>query len=80
MRSTSRARRGSQLPRRTANAQSTILWEFTDANDADLGFTFSQPSIVKSHDTSAGGTGRWVVAFGNGYNSTLDRWRRQHDR
>jgi len=54
----------------TSNAQATILWEFTDADDADLGYTFSQPSIVKSHDTSAGGTGRWVVAFGNGYNST----------
>jgi type IV pilus assembly protein PilY1 len=54
-----------------ANAQDTILWEFTEADDADLGFTFSQPSIVKSHDTTAGGTGRWVVAFGNGYNSTL---------
>jgi type IV pilus assembly protein PilY1 len=54
-----------------ANAPATILWELTDADDADLGFTFSQPAIVKSHDTSAGGTGRWVVAFGNGYNSTL---------
>jgi len=54
----------------TTNAPATILWEFTDANDADLGFTFSQPSIVKSHDTTAGGTGRWVVGFGNGYNST----------
>jgi type IV pilus assembly protein PilY1 len=54
-----------------ANAQDTILWEFTDVDDADLGLTFSQPSIVKSHDTTAGGTGRWVVAFGNGYNSTL---------
>ena len=53
------------------NPASTILWEFTDANDADLGFTYSQPSIVKSHDTTAGGTGRWVVAFGNGYNSTF---------
>ena len=55
----------------TTNAQATILWELTDADDADLGFTFSQPSIVKSHDTTAGGTGRWIVAFGNGYNSTL---------
>ena len=54
----------------TTNAQATILWELTDADDADLGYTFSQPSIVKSHDTTAGGTGRWVVAFGNGYNST----------
>lgn len=56
----------------TTNPASTILWEFTDANDADLGFTYSQPSIVKSHDTQAGTTtGRWVVAFGNGYNSTF---------
>lgn len=55
----------------TGNPASTILWEFTDANDADLGFTFAQPSIVKSHDTQGGtSTGRWVVAFGNGYNST----------
>lgn len=54
----------------TTNAPATILWELTDADDADLGYTFSQPSVVKTHDTSAGGTGRWVVAFGNGYNST----------
>ena len=54
----------------TTNAPATILWELTDADDADLGYTFSQPSIVKTHDTSGGGTGRWVVAFGNGYNST----------
>jgi type IV pilus assembly protein PilY1 len=54
----------------TANAQNTILWEVTDATEPDLGYTFSQPSIVKSHDTTSGGTGRWVVAFGNGYNST----------
>jgi type IV pilus assembly protein PilY1 len=53
----------------TTNAPATILWEFTDADDADLGYTFSQPAIVKSHDTTAGGTGRWVVGFGNGYNS-----------
>ena len=52
------------------NAANTILWEFTESNDADLGYTFSQPAIFKSHDTSAG-TGRWVVGFGNGYNSTL---------
>jgi type IV pilus assembly protein PilY1 len=54
----------------STNAANTILWEFTDANDADLGYTFSQPAIFKSHDTSSG-NGRWVVGFGNGYNSTL---------
>ena len=44
-------------------SSSSVLWEFTDANDADLGFTFSQPSIVRLHN------GRWAAVFGNGYNS-----------
>lgn len=48
----------------TSNPQSAVMWEFTDANDADLGFTFSQPTIARL----AGN--RWVAVFGNGYNST----------
>jgi len=43
---------------------STVLWEFTDADDADLGFTFSQPSIVRMAN------GRWAAIIGNGYNNT----------
>jgi type IV pilus assembly protein PilY1 len=44
-------------------------WEFTDADDADLGYTFSRPAIIKVRD----GTGTaWVAAFGNGYNNTED--------
>jgi type IV pilus assembly protein PilY1 len=42
------------------------LWEFTDGNDPDLGYTFSQPSIIRVRD----GGYRWVAVFGNGYNST----------
>jgi type IV pilus assembly protein PilY1 len=57
-----------------------VLWEFTDQNpgciatanrkaDCDLGYTFSQPVIVRVRD----GTGsRWVAIFGNGYNNTAD--------
>ena len=41
-----------------------LLWEFTNANDADLGYTFSRPAIVKMHD------GKWAAIFGNGYNSS----------
>jgi type IV pilus assembly protein PilY1 len=46
-----------------------VLWEFprtgTDPGDiADLGYSYSRPSIVKSNDAD-----RWVVIFGNGYNS-----------
>ncbi len=46
------------------NADNLVLWEFTDANDPDLGYTFSQPSIVKMHN------GKWAAVFGNGYNNT----------
>ncbi|GAB4256807.1 MAG: PilC/PilY family type IV pilus protein [Methylomicrobium sp.] len=40
-----------------------VLWEFTDRQDADLGYTFAQPSIARLHD------GSWAVIVGNGYNS-----------
>ncbi|MBS0418892.1 MAG: hypothetical protein JSR66_14345 [Proteobacteria bacterium] len=42
-----------------------VMWEFTSAQDADLGYTFSRPAIVKSHNS-----GGWVAIFGNGYNGT----------
>lgn len=51
----------------TAFAESntnTVLWEFTDADDADLGYTFSQPAIVRMAN------GRWAAVIGNGYNNT----------
>jgi len=49
-----------------ANADQIVLWEFTDADDADLGFTYGPAVIVKTHDV-----GRWAVIFGNGYNNTV---------
>ncbi len=48
-----------------ANAASIFLWEFTDADDADLGFTYSQPAIVRLQN------GTWAAVFGNGYNNTV---------
>ncbi len=42
---------------------STVLWEFTSADDPDLGNTYSQPVIVKLNN------GRWAAIVGNGYNS-----------
>lgn len=48
-----------------ANADDISLWEFTDADDADLGFTYGRPSIVRLAN------GDWGAVFGNGYNSTL---------
>jgi type IV pilus assembly protein PilY1 len=47
-----------------SNAANRVLWEFTDADDKDLGYSFSQPSIVKMAN------GRWAAVFGNGYNNS----------
>ena len=41
-----------------------VLWEFTDANDGDLGYTLSEPTIVRMAN------GEWAAIIGNGYNST----------
>jgi type IV pilus assembly protein PilY1 len=45
-------------------AASNALWEFSDSDDADLGYTFSKPVVRKLND------GNWYVMFGNGYNNT----------
>jgi type IV pilus assembly protein PilY1 len=47
-----------------SNAAKLALWEFSDADDADLGYTFSQPSIVRMAN------GKWAAVFGNGYNNS----------
>ena len=41
-----------------------MLWEFTDADDADLGLTFAKPTIVKMNND------KWAVIIGNGYNNS----------
>jgi type IV pilus assembly protein PilY1 len=58
-----------------AEAAGNIMWEFTEADDggvnsSDLGYTFSQPLIAMSNAEDGSGNKRWVVIFGNGYNST----------
>ncbi|WP_157995399.1 pilus assembly protein [Peristeroidobacter soli] len=55
----------SALTSAEANAGSIHLWEFTDENDRDLGYTYSQPAIVRLKD------GSWAAVFGNGYNNTV---------
>jgi hypothetical protein len=44
---------------------SNVLWEFDDSDDADLGYTFSQPNVVRLKN------GSWGAIFGNGYNNTV---------
>jgi len=49
----------------SALGASSVLWEFTDKDDADLGYTFSVPAIAKTRND------KWVAIFGNGYNNTV---------
>jgi len=42
-----------------------FLWQYSDENDVDLGYTYSRPSIVRMHN------GKWAAVFGNGYNNTV---------
>ncbi len=48
------------------NAANVVMWEFTNATDNDLGYTFSQPQVGVTND------GEWVAIFGNGYNHSGD--------
>mgnify|MGYP000091353968 CR=1 FL=1 len=45
------------------NANEIFLWEFSDRDDADMGYSYSAPQLAKLEN------GRWVAVFGNGYNS-----------
>lgn len=42
-----------------------VMWEFSDADDSDLGYTYSRPNVVRLAN------GDWGVIFGNGYNNTV---------
>ena len=64
-----------------SGAANTVLWEFTEADDADVGHAFNLPpvhSVTKQAKQivrvcTSGGTpctgGAWAVILGNGYNS-----------
>jgi len=49
-----------------AKAGNVVLWEFTNSDDPDLGFTYSRPQIGMTN------AGTWVAIFGNGYNDIGD--------
>lgn len=46
------------------NAADILLWEFTEADDEELGFTLSEPTIVMMNN------GEWAAIVGSGYNDT----------
>ncbi|MDQ7091092.1 MAG: PilC/PilY family type IV pilus protein [Methylococcales bacterium] len=55
-----------QFTQTASHADKLVLWEFDEEDDADMGYTFSKPSIVLMNN------GRWAAVFGNGYNSSGD--------
>ncbi|HSW13322.1 MAG TPA: PilC/PilY family type IV pilus protein [Solimonas sp.] len=42
----------------------SVMWEFSSANDSDMGFSYPQPTIARMAN------GRWAAIIANGYNST----------
>lgn len=46
------------------NAAQVVRWEFDDTDDADMGYSYSQPKTMRLGD------GKFYVVLGNGYNST----------
>jgi type IV pilus assembly protein PilY1 len=46
------------------NADALVLWEFTNRDNPDLGYTFGQPTIVRMAND------RWAIVIGNGYDNT----------
>ena len=53
------------------SAAKTALWEFDSSDNADLGLTFSRPTIVPTN-ANDGDEIRWAAIFGNGYNNGGD--------
>lgn len=47
-----------------SNAASLVMWEFTDADDPDLGYTFGTPLIRKMAN------GKWAAIVSGGYNNS----------
>jgi type IV pilus assembly protein PilY1 len=56
------------------DAADLVLWEFTDEDDADLGFSYNSPPIEfvtgQSSQIAKMNNGEWALIVGNGYNST----------
>lgn len=44
---------------------SSVLWEFTDRQDQDLGFSYSKPAVGRFAN------GRWLAVLAGGYNNTV---------
>ena len=55
------------------NASTLVKWEFSDKDDADMGYTIGRPYIVRLCTTRVSGSGdkwTWYVLINSGYNNT----------
>ena len=56
-----------------ANAASLLLWEFSNADDSDMGYSYNLPHINsftgQARQIVKMENGKWAVIVGNGYNS-----------
>lgn len=48
---------------------SNVLWEFTDEDDPDMGYSFSRPNIVRMTSGRTSSATKWAAVFGNGYDN-----------
>jgi type IV pilus assembly protein PilY1 len=46
-----------------------VMWEFTNADDADLGYVTGRPQILKLRTSATGSTYKWYAVFGGGVNN-----------
>lgn len=56
-----------------AKAADLLLWEFTENDDADVGFAFNHPAVGSNKQAQQivkMANGQWAAILGNGYNST----------
>lgn len=55
----------------TGNAASLVMWEFTKADDADMGYSYNYPSMYSGQSMQfvKMENGVWAVIVGNGYQS-----------
>ena len=49
----------------TTSTTPRVLWEFTDDDDSDMGFTYGRAEVVRLTST-----GEWVALIPNGYNNS----------
>ena len=51
---------------------SKVLWEFTSADDADMGYVIGQPQILKFRTSATDSTYKWFAVVASGVNNYAD--------